>query len=81
MLPLLHICFVCFFYERDFILSLSDNNQAGVIEAFNSNSRYLDDLFDIDHPYFKQIVCQLYLTELQLNKATSLDTEASFIDK
>ena len=25
-----------FFYERDFMLSLSDNNQADVIEAFYS---------------------------------------------
>ena len=39
-----------FRYERGFILSISDNNQAGVVEAFNSNSRYLDDLLDIDHP-------------------------------
>ena len=31
-------------YERDFMLSLSDNNQAHVVEAFNSTSRYLDDL-------------------------------------
>ena len=29
-----------FCYERDFMLSLSDNNQADVIEAFNST--YLD---------------------------------------
>ena len=33
-----------FCYERDFMLSLSDNNQAYIIEAFNSTSRYLDDL-------------------------------------
>ena len=33
-----------FCYERDFMLSLSDNNQADVVEAFNSTSRYLDDL-------------------------------------
>ena len=30
-----------FCYDRDFMLSLSDNNQADVIEAFNSTSRYL----------------------------------------
>ena len=35
-------------YERDFMLSLSDNNQTDVIEAFNSISSYLDDLLDID---------------------------------
>ena len=43
-----------FCYERDFILSLSDNNQADIIEAFNSTSIYLDDLLYIDHPYFEQ---------------------------
>ena len=32
-----------FCYERDFMLSLSDNNQTDIIEAFNSTSRYLDD--------------------------------------
>ena len=38
-----------FCYERDFLLSLSlsDNNQTDSIEAFNSTSRYLDDLFNI----------------------------------
>ena len=29
-----------FSYERDFMLSLSDNNQSDIIEAFNSTSRY-----------------------------------------
>ena len=33
-----------FCYERDFMLSLSDNNKADIFEAFNSTSRYLDDL-------------------------------------
>ena len=32
-----------FCYERDSMLSLSDNNQTDIIEAFNSTSRYLDD--------------------------------------
>ena len=31
-------------YERDFMKSLSRENQADIIEAFNSTSRYLDDL-------------------------------------
>ena len=30
----------CFCYEKDFMLSLSDNNQTDIIEAFNSSSRY-----------------------------------------
>ena len=69
-----------FCYDRDFMLSLSDNNQADIIEAFNSTSRYLDDLLNIDNPYFEQMVDQIYPTELQLNKANSSDTEAPFLD-
>ena len=65
-----------FCYEREFMLSLSDNNQTDIIEAFNSTSRYLDDLLNIDNPYFEQMVC----TELQLNKANSSDTKTSFLD-
>ena len=51
-----------------------------IIEAFNSNSRYSDDLLNIDNPYFEQMVGQIYPTELQLNKANSSDTEAPFLD-
>ena len=29
------------------MLSLTDNTKAGVIEAFNSTSRYIDDLLNI----------------------------------
>ena len=69
-----------FCYERDFMLSLSDNNETDTIEAFNSTSRYLDDLLNIDNTYFEQMVGQLYPTELQLNKVNSSDTEAPFLD-
>ena len=69
-----------FCYERDFMLSLSDNNQTDIIEAFNSTSRYLDDLLNIDNPYFEQMVGQIYPIKLQLNKANSSDTEAPFLD-
>ena len=31
------------------MLSLSDNNQADVVEAFNSSSIYLHDLLNIDN--------------------------------
>ena len=43
-----------FCYERDFMLSLSDNNETDIIEAFNFTSRYLDDLLKIDNPYFEK---------------------------
>ena len=48
-----------FCYERDFMLSLSDNIQADVVEEFNSTSRYLDDLLNIENPYFEHIVSQI----------------------
>ena len=47
------------------MLSLSDNNQTDNIEAFNSTSRYLDDLININNPYFEQMIGQIYPTELQ----------------
>ena len=62
------------------MLSLSDNNQTDIMEVFNSTSRYLDDLLNIDNPYFEQMVSRIYPTELQLNKANSFDTEAPFLD-
>ena len=43
-----------FCYERNFLLFLPDNNQTDIIKAFNSTSRYLDDLLNIDNPYFDQ---------------------------
>ena len=64
-----------FYYERDFIVSLTDNYQADIVEAFSSTPRYLDDLLNIDNPYFAKMVSQIYPTELQLNKANPSDTE------
>ena len=40
-------------YERDYMDSRNHDNQADVIEAFNSTSRYLDDLLNIDNLYFE----------------------------
>ena len=58
--------------------SLSPENQANIIEAFNSVLRYLDDLLNIDNIYFEQMAIRIYPAELQLNKANSSDTEAPF---
>ena len=54
-----------FCYERDFMKCPSRENQAVIIEAFNSTSRYLDDLLNIDNVYFDQMVDRIYPTELQ----------------
>ena len=69
-----------FCYERDFMTSLSDVKQAEIIEAFKFTSRYLDDLLNIDNPYFEGIVNRIYPPQLQLNKANTSDTEAPFLD-
>ena len=42
--------------------------------------RYSEDLFNIENPYFEQMVGQIYPTELQLNKANSSHTEAPILD-
>ena len=60
--------------------SLTNDNQADIIEAFNLTSRYLDDLLNIDNPYFEGMVNQIYPPELKLNKANTSDTEASFLN-
>ena len=60
-------------------MSLSDVKQAEIIEAFKSTSRYLDDLLNIDNPYFEGMVNRIYPPELQLNKANTADTEAPFL--
>ena len=69
-----------FCYERDFMMSLSDDKQADVIDAFNTTSRYLDVILNINNVYFDNMVSQIYPSELQLNKANASDTEAAFLD-
>ena len=47
-------------YDRDFMLSLSNDKQSEVIEAFNSTSRYLIDLLNIDNNFFDSMVNHIY---------------------
>ena len=69
-----------FCYERDFMLSLKRDSQADVIKAFNSTSRYLDDICNIDNPYFDNFVSYIYPKELKLNKTNVSCTSVSFLD-
>ena len=62
------------------MLPLSEDNQSGLIEAFSSISRYLDDILNIDNNLFDSMVNLIYPSELQLSKANVSDTEASFMD-
>ena len=58
-----------FCYERDFMTPLSDVKQAEIIVVFKSTSRYLDDLLNIDNPYFEGIVSCIYPPEVQLKQS------------
>ena len=69
-----------FCYERDFMISLSDDKQADVIAGFNTTSRYLDDILNINNVYFDDMLSQLYPLDLQLNKANTSNTETAFLD-
>ena len=64
-----------FRYGRDFMMSLSDDTHADNIEAFNSTSRYLDDLLNSNTPNFEGMVTKIYPTELQLNIDNSTDSK------
>ena len=44
------------------------------------NSRYLDDLLNIENTYFDGMVKQIYPPELQINKENSSNTDAPFLD-
>ena len=62
------------------MMSLSDDKQANVTDAFNTTSRYLDNIININNVYFDNKVSQIYPSELQLNKANTSDKEAAFLD-
>ena len=61
------------------MMSFSDDKQADIIEAFNTTSRYLDDILNINNVYFDTMVSQIYPSELQLNKANTSDTKAPLL--
>ena len=49
-----------FCYERDFMISLSDDKQADIIDALNTTFRYLDNILNIYNVYFDTMVSQIY---------------------
>ena len=69
------------------MMTLSNDKQTDIIDAFNTTSRYLDDILNINYVYFYNMVSQIYplylqprTQYLQLNKANTSDTEAAFLD-
>ena len=62
------------------MMSLSNDKQADVIDAFNTTSRYLDDILNINNVNFDNMVSRVYPSELQLNKTNTSDTKTAFLD-
>ena len=75
--PLVAYLFL-FCYERDFMMSLSDDKQADVIDAFNTTSRYLDDILNINNVYFDNMVSQYTLESSNLIKPMPLIPKPHF---
>ena len=61
------------------MISISDYKQADIIDAFNTTSRNLDDILNINNVYFYNMVSQIDPSELQFNKVNTSDTEATFL--
>ena len=61
-------------------MSLFDDKQADIIAAFNTTSRYLEDILNMNYIHFNNMLRKIYYEGLQLNKANASDTEVSFFD-
>ena len=59
-------------------MSLSNDKQADIIAGFNSTSRYLDDILNINNIYVDNMVSQIHPSELQLNRYRSLVSGFAF---
>ena len=60
------------------MMSLSDDQQAYIIQGFNTTSRYLDDILSIHNTLFDDKLIQMYSSELQLVKLIPLIPKLCF---
>ena len=65
-------------YERDFMMSLSDDKQADIIDSFNTTFRYLDDILNINTIYFNNMVSNYSLQNSNLIKPIPLIPKPHF---
>ena len=67
--------------RKGFDVKLPEIQTVWLIDKFNDTSRYLDDIFTIDHHEFAEHIPDIYPRELQLNKfKNTSDKETSFLD-
>lgn len=67
-------------YERDFMLRLGKENNLNLIQCFNKTSRYIDDILNMNNPFFNNHIQDIYPKELILTKSSSSDTDVVFLD-
>ena len=60
------------------MMSLSDDKQADIIDAFNTTYRYLDDILNINNVYYDNMVRQIYPSQLNLIKLIPLIPKPRF---
>ena len=60
------------------MMSLANDKHADNIDAFNTTTRYLDDILNINNVYFDNMVSKIYPSEIQLNKANTSANEDAF---
>ena len=60
------------------MMSLPDDKQADIMDAFYTTSKCLEDILNIHNVYFDTMISQIYPSALQLNKANTSDTEFAF---
>ena len=60
--------------------NLQKGKKHELIKCFNRTSRYLDDILNIDNPYFEQHIVDIYPSELKLTKANNSNKQAPFLD-
>ena len=54
------LIYSCYVMRGGLMMSLSDDKQADIIDAFNTSSRYLDNILNINNFYSANMVSQTY---------------------
>ena len=62
------------------MMPLSVDKQADFIDAFNTTSRYLDGILNINNVYVDNTVSQIYPSELQINTTNTSYNKGTFLD-
>ena len=62
------------------MMSLSDDRQADIVDAFNTASRCLCCILDINNVCFDSVVSWICPPGLHFNKAYASDAKAAYLD-